>query len=153
MFIVADVAIGPTILLGGVLAGLVLLIPIVLLETLVLWRMKWGSFRQSLLDSALANVVSTLFGVVFFAAYYATTYHCELQESADKLQSVSTCDFTISPLLWLAVTAVLSIVIEGFILQWRKSYAPRITWDAAIGANLLSYALLGALLFWGLLQF
>lgn len=153
MLILADVAIGPTILLGGVLAGLALLIPVVLLEALVLWRMKWGSFWVSLLDSALANLVSTLVGVVFFALYYVATYRCELQESADKIQSVTTCDFAVSPLLWLAVTALLSIVIEGLVLQWRKSYAPRVTWDAALAANLLSYALLGGLLFWGLLTF
>lgn len=153
MFILADVAIGPMILLGGVLAGLGLFIPVTLLESLVIWRMRWGTYRQSLIDSMLANLVSTLVGVVFFAVYYATTYRCETQESADKLQSVTNCGFAISPLVWLVATALLSIVIEGLVLQWRKNYAPRITWDAAIAANVASYVLLAALLFWGLLTF
>ena len=56
----ADVAIGPMILLGGLLAGLALFIPIVLLEALVLWAMRWAGFKRALRDSAIVNGVSTI---------------------------------------------------------------------------------------------
>ncbi|MBK9943577.1 MAG: hypothetical protein IPP13_18380 [Kouleothrix sp.] len=153
MPILADVAIGPMILLGGLLAGLALFIPIVLLEALVLWAMRWAGFKRALRDSAIVNGVSTILGLVFFAAYYATSWRCERIESADGLQVVENCDFAISPLVWLAIAGLLSIVIEGLVLLWLRKYPPRITWDAVIAANVASYALLAVLMVLGLLKF
>ncbi len=145
MFIVADVAIGPTILFGGLAVGVALFIPVVLLEALIMWRQKWGTFKQSLLDSAIANLVSTLIGLALFWYFVNQLFTCEVLESADKTQVSRDCGFEISPLLWLVITGLLSILIEALVLHWRKGYPARITWDAAIAANVVSYVLLAAL--------
>ena len=145
MFTLADVAIGATILFGGLAAGIALFIPVVLLEALIMWRQKWGTFKETLLDSAIANLVSTLIGLGLFWFFVNKLFTCEVLESADKTQVSRNCGFEISPLLWLVLTGLLSILIEALVLQLRKGYPTRITWDAAIAANVVSYVLLAAL--------
>lgn len=148
----ANVAIGPAILFGGLGLGLALLLPVVAIEALILWLRKWGSPRLALLDALLANLLSTAAGLLFFALFFTTMYGCERLQSADGTQVVDNCGFTISPLLALGVMGLLSIVIEGAVLQWRRAYPPRITWDAVIAANGISYALLLALGVLGILS-
>lgn len=145
MFSIADVAIGPTILFGGLAVGVALFIPVVLLEALIMWRQKWGTFKESLIDSGIANLVSTLVGLGLFWFFVNQLFTCEVLESADKTQVSRDCGFEISPLLWLVITGLLSIVIEALVLQLRKGYPARITWDAAIATNVVSYVLLAAL--------
>ena len=153
MLTIADVAVGPTIVFGGLALGLVLLIAVVLLEALVMWFMKWGRFGPTLLDALLANIVSTVIGVIGTFLFYNAAYGCEVTESADGLQRVEECGFAVSPLLWLVIAAIISIIVEGIVLGWRRKYPPRITWDAAIAANVVSYALLAALAVFGILNF
>jgi hypothetical protein len=151
MLIIADVAIGPTILFGGLALGLVLFIPIMIVEALALWSLKWGSFGRALLDALIANAVSTIFGLVFFTVFFTASFQCQRIPTADGQHSVQSCDWTISPVLWFIAMAVLSILIEGGVLLLLKRHPPHKTWPSAVAVNLASYALLGLLVLVGAL--
>jgi hypothetical protein len=141
----ADVAIGPTILFGGLALGIVVFLPILLIETLALWGLKWASFGRSLLDALLANLASAIFGLVFFTIFYSISFQCRRVPTPDGQHSIQSCDWTISPILWFFVMVVLSVAIEGGVLLLRKRHPARKTWASAIVANLASYLLLGLL--------
>ena len=145
MLITGDVAVGPTILFGGLMLGLVIFVPILIVEALALWGLKWGSFCRALIDALIANVASAIFGLVFFTLFYTTSFQCRRIPTADGQHSVQSCDWTISPILWFIAMAVLSILIEGGVLALLKRHPPRKTWTSAIAANLASYVLLGLL--------
>ena len=145
MPILADVAIGPTILFGGLALGLILLLPIVLIEALALWWLKWGAFRRALLDALLANLASTIFGLVFFTIFYGVSFQCRRVPTDDGQHSLQSCDWTISPLLWFLAMIVLSALVEGGVLLLLKRWPPRKTGTATIAANLASYLWLGLL--------
>lgn len=151
MLIVGDVAIGPTILFGGLGLGLVLFIPILIIEALALWGLKWGTFGRSLLDALLANIASTIFGLLFFTLFFSTSFQCRRVPTDDGQHSIQSCDWTISPVLWFIVTAALSILIEGGVLLLLKRHPPRKTWTAAVAANVASYVVLGLLALAGVL--
>jgi len=128
MLIIGDVAVGPAIFFVGLAFGLMVFVPIWIVETLVLWGLKWGSFGRALLDALIANIASTVFGLVFFTLFSNTSIR-----------------LTNSPILWFIALAALSILIEGGVLLLLKRHPPRKTWTSAIAANLASYALLGLL--------
>ncbi len=153
MLIIGDVAIGPTILFGGLALGLVVFVPIVIVEALALWGLKWGSFRRALLDALIANAASAIFGLVFFTVFFTASFQCRRIPTADGQHSVQSCDWTISPILWFIAMVVLSILIEGGVLALLKRHPPRKIWTSAIAANLASYALLGLLALVGALSF
>ena len=145
ILIIADVAIGPTILFGGLALGAIVFIPILIIEALALWGLKWGSFGRALLDALLANLASTVFGLVFFSVFYGISFQCRRVPTPDGQHSIQSCDWTISPLLWFLVMVVLSVAIEGGVLLLRKRHPARKTWISAIVMNLASYLLLGLL--------
>jgi len=145
MLITGDVAVGPTILFGGLILGLVIFVPIWIVEALVLWGLKWGSFGRALLDALIANGASAIFGLVFFTLFYTTSFQCRRIPTADGLHTVQSCDWAASPVLWFIAMAVLSILIEGGVLALLKRHPARKTWTSAIAANLASYVLLGLL--------
>jgi hypothetical protein len=142
MGVLGDVAVGPVIAFGGLMAGLFILFPIILVEGVVMWLMKWGSIGMALRDSALANIVSTVIGVIGAFLFYNTLYGCTVQVSADGTQRVEQCGFAVSPLLGLLLAAIASILIEGFFLFYYRKLPARLTWDAVIAANVASYVLL-----------
>jgi hypothetical protein len=152
MWTIADVAVGPTILFGGLTLGVIVFIPILIIEALVLWRLRWGSFGRSLIDALIANVASTIFGLVFFALFFTTAFQCTRVPAGDGVHSVQSCGWTISPALWFIAQAALSILIEGGVLLLLKRHPPRKTWIAAIAANVASYVLLGLLALAGALS-
>jgi hypothetical protein len=145
MLIIGDVAVGPTILFGGLALGLVVFIPILIVETLALWGLKWGSFGRALIDALIANGASAIFGLVFFTLFFNTSFQCRRIPTADGQHSVQSCDWTTSPILWFIAMAVLSILIEGGVLALLKRHPPRKTWTSAVAANVTSYVLLGLL--------
>ena len=153
MLIVADVAVGPTILFGGLALGLIVFIPIMIVEALALWGLKWASFGRSLLDSLIANLASTIFGLAFFTLFFTTSFQCQRVPTADGQHSLQSCDWTISPGRWLVVMVVLSILIEGGVLLLLKRHPPRKTWSSVVIANIGSYILVGALALLGILAF
>jgi hypothetical protein len=146
MFVIADVAVGPIILFGGLTLGLVVFLPIVLVESLVLWRLSWGSFRRSLGDSAIVNLASTLVGLVLFALFVQTAFQCVRVPAGDGQHTVNSCGWVVPPLLGLVALWALSVAIEGGVLLLLKRHAPRQTWIAALAVNAVSYLLLGLLL-------
>ena len=150
--ILADVAVGPTILIGGLTLGLIVFIPILIIETLALWGLKWGSFGRSLLDALIVNVASTIFGLVFFALFFTASFQCRFIPYDSGQDAGQTCDWAISPVLWLIALAVLSVLIEGGVLLLLKRHPPRKTWVAVSVANVASYVLLGLLAFAGALS-
>jgi hypothetical protein len=145
MLIIGDVAVGPTILFGGLALGLIIFLPIWIIEALALWGLKWGSFGRALLDALFANVASAIFGLVFFTLFFSTSFQCRRVPTADGQHSVQSCDWTISPILWFIAMVALSILIEGGVLLLLKRHPPRKTWRSAIIANVASYVLLGML--------
>ena len=142
MGVVADVAVGPIIAFGGLIAGLFVLLPVILVEAVVMRLMKWGSFGMALRDSALANIVSTVVGVIGAILFYNTLYSCTVQVSADGAQRAEQCGFAVSPLLGFVLAAIASILIEGIFLFYYRKLPVRLTWDAVIAANVVSYVLL-----------
>jgi hypothetical protein len=147
MFVIADVAVGPIILFGGLTLGLVAFVPIVLIEALVLWRLKWGSFGRSLGDSAIVNLASTLVGLVLFVLFVQTAFQCQRVPAGDGQHTINSCGWLVSPLVGLVVLWALSVAIEGGVLLLLKRHAPRQTWIAALAGNAVSYLLLGLFFF------
>ena len=145
MLIVADVAVGPTILFGGLGLGLITFIPILIVEALALWGLKWGSFGRALLDALLANAASAIFGLVFFTLFYSLSFRCQFIPYDSGPDAGQSCDWAVSPILWFIAMVALSILIEGGVLALLKRHPPRKTWTSAIAANLASYVLLGLL--------
>ncbi len=141
MLIIGDIAIGPTILFGGLALGIIVFIPILIVETLALWGLKWGSLGRTLLDALLANLASAVFGLVFFTIFYTTSFQCRYIPYDSGQNPVQLCDWTISPILWFLVMVVLSVAIEGAVLMLRRRHPARKTWVSAIVANLASYLL------------
>jgi hypothetical protein len=143
MSVIADVAVAPIILAGGLTAGVTVFLPIVLIESLVLWRLKWGSFQRSLVDSTIINIASTLCGLVLFVMFTLTAFQCVRVPAGDGLHTVNSCDWLVSPLIGLAVLWALTVAIEGGVLLLLKRHARRQTWIAALVSNAASYVLIG----------
>ena len=115
-----DVA-GPGLLTAAGVGLLVLCIVsgiVVLLESLVLWRLRWGTFKRSLLAAFVMNLVTSILGI-------------------------GVVIFTL-PLGWwgLLIDFGLSVLVEGGILMLFKRRAARENWIAALAANALSYLLI-----------
>jgi hypothetical protein len=97
---------------------------IIVLETLILWRMKWGSFKKSFFVSLGLNTVSGI------AGYFLIRWIGE-----DVVLEILQFQFW----KFLFITWLLTVCIEGFILillereNWQKSL-----WSAVI-INIASY--------------
>jgi len=117
---VFDVA-GPGVVLlvvgMGLLALCILTVLIVVAEAAVLFFLKWGTFKRSLLASLVMNLVTTLIGggLMFLLS---NTY------------------------LGLLVDFLLSVLIEGGVLLLFNRETVRKNWIAALAANAVSYLLI-----------
>ena len=115
-----DVA-GPGLLTAASVGLLVLCIVsviVVLLESLVLWRLGWGSFKRSLLASFVMNLVTSILGI-------------------------GVVMFTLPLGLWgFLIDFGLSVLVEGGILMLFKRGAAKENWLAALAANAVSYMLI-----------
>lgn len=120
--VIADVAAGGFLLIGGLFA-LVAFLALVTLEALVLLAFKW-SMKDAFIDSLLMNVVSGLVGIFYTALIDEYTL----------------------PTLLLAFA--LTVAIEGGTLRLRRR-APEQVWKAALVINVLSYIPIGFLLLQG----
>ena len=143
MVVFADVAVAPIILFAGFITGMMAFVPIVLIESLVFWRLKWGSFGRSLADSALINVASTFCGLVLFIVFTLTAFQC-IRFPVDAEGHLGTeCSWLVPPLLGLVALWALTVAIEGGVLLLLKRHTSRQTWIAALAGNVASYALVG----------
>lgn len=126
--ILFDVA-GPEVLLAGLAFGCVVFIIgsliIILIEAAVLKLLKWGTFSRSLLAEFVANIVTTLIGLIWLAINYL------------GLAS----QIAISSPQGLVLAFILSVVIESGILMLFKRGATRENWVASLATNAASYLL------------
>jgi hypothetical protein len=141
MFVIADVAAGPAFALFGLLVGGLFLLAIVLVEAVVLWRLRWGSFGRSLRDSLIANVGSALVGLLL--SNFASNWWQVC--GYDPARGGRWCEQLVSPLMLLVWAWLLSVLIEGALLMLLTNHSRRKTWTAALAINLASYVLIGAL--------
>lgn len=126
MFVLGDAISAPALLIGGVIGVIFITVIVVAIESVVLWLLKWGRFRVSLLDAFVANVLSILAGVVMLIL----------------LLVFAPSD--VWPWLLFFGYFLLSVVIEWLWLR-RRGHPPRQTWIATIVMNVASYALLALL--------
>lgn len=95
-------------------------VPIMLLESIVLWRMKWGSYRLSFFDALMMNFASFIGLLLGLGPYITTTG------------------------LWgLTLFCTYSTMVEGAVLMLLERHHPKKVWLCAVVANGLSCAMLG----------
>jgi len=102
----------------GVAVLCLLNVLISLVEGVTLTLLKWNAFPRSLLASLLVNTISSLAGGVLLII---------LQDT---------------PPVWILITLLLSILIEGLVLLKLQPTAGRRTWLFSIAANLSSYLII-----------
>ena len=97
------------------------------IESLVMFLLKWDRFGRSLWASLLMNVISTIFGI---CGVYSMIF--------DPLA------FFTDMLSWLAISFafLLSVLIEGGILMLIKRHATGLNWKVSLIANIASYLLI-----------
>ncbi len=96
-------------------------LPILLAETIVLWRMKWASLPVSALDALLMNFASFL-GLMLGLGPYITSN---------------------GP--WgLTLFCTYSILVEGVVLLALERHPARKVWLTSAAANLVSTAIIAA---------
>ena len=89
-----------------------------LVEGVTLTLLKWNIFLRSLLNSLVANTISSLAGGILLIF---------LQET---------------PPVWILITFFLSILIEGLVLRKLQPATGRRTWLFSLAANLSSYLII-----------
>ena len=104
---------------GGILTLIILTILIALIEGVALTLLRWDSFKRSYLVALLMNTISTIIGAILLF----------LMPQEQNLW-------------WIIISFALSIVTEGFVLMLFKRGAARQNWVAALIANLASYIIL-----------
>jgi hypothetical protein len=145
MSILADIAVAPVLVMFPLL-GLLWFGLVVLLETLVFRWLQWGTMRRSLLDTLVANIISTVVGIFLYGAFLAVAFQCTsipINNGRNVLHGCAWNSFTIPGLiaLWL-----LSTLIEGAALLRLRRHPARQTWRTALIANFVSYLLLSPFL-------
>lgn len=121
----ADLAIGPLLILLGVIA-LAVLGAVIAIEALLLRLLRWGSPGRCLVDSALANVISTAIGLLAYLW---------LQDSSGYWMTI---------VGWLIMLA-LTIAIEAVVLHLRRPASGPSALGASVLLNVPTYVLLFAL--------
>ena len=105
---------GAFIAWGIVLAFLTSIISVV--ESLVLRSQEWDKYGRCLWAAFMMNVASTVLGsVLVILTGWARPY------------------------IWLPVSFVLSVLVEGGVLMLMKREAARENWKVSLKANLVSY--------------
>ncbi len=106
------------LLVFGFLALLVVEILIALIEGVTLTLLRWNPFRQSLTISSIMNLISGLINGILLILLQHT------------------------PLIWLPISFVISLLIEVFVMTYFKRDDLRQNSIFVVLANLASYILL-----------
>jgi hypothetical protein len=106
------------LLVFGFLALLVVDLLIALIEGVTLTLLKWNPFRKSLTISLIMNIFSGIINGILLILLQRT------------------------PLVWLPVSFIISLLLEGFIMTYFKRDAVRQNSFFVLLANLASYILL-----------
>ncbi|HNT23597.1 MAG TPA: hypothetical protein PKM21_04485 [Anaerolineales bacterium] len=104
---------------GSILVLIILTILIALVEGVALTLLGWDSFKRAYLVALLMNFISTCVGAVLLFI---------LPQEQN--------------LWWVLISFALSLLIEGLVLVRFKRRAARQNWTAALVANLASYLIL-----------
>jgi hypothetical protein len=94
-------------------------VPIMLVEALVLWRLKWGGVRRSLLDSLMMNFASFIGLLLGLGPYIAG-----------------------SGIWGLTLFGTYSIMVEGAVLMLLERHQVKQVWLTVLIANLVSCTML-----------
>jgi hypothetical protein len=143
-----DVAIDPVARATGINA-LALFLPIFIIETLVLWILRWGSLGRSALAGFLMNAATTLLGAILRIAL------------ADSLPVAFVLSVIVEAvvLILIGFTLTRSVASKHAAADYaagveepgaKKSGPRSLTRSvlSALAANVVSYAMLLGLLFW-----
>jgi hypothetical protein len=123
--ILADAGLGPLLPIIGIFLVVVVLIPIICVEAAVMAWLKLLPFGRALRDSAIANIASTIVGIIMlFNGMFARP----------------------GPTDWLILWA-LSVVVEGAVLALLNTQLRRTLWIPTIVMNIASYLILAGLIF------
>ena len=106
--------------------GLIVLFAVILLESLVLRRLGWGSLGRCLVDSLIMNITSTVSGVLLGSL---------LRIDLFLLRSTGLLGFL------LLASLGLSVIIEGGVISLVRKRGFRETLKPVLYINLASYAL------------
>jgi hypothetical protein len=106
------------LLVFGFLALLVVDVIIALIEGVTLTLLRWNPFRQSLTISLIMNLISGIINAILLILLQRT------------------------PVIWLPVSFIISLLIEVFIMTYFKRQAIRQNSFFVVLANLASYILL-----------
>lgn len=115
---IIDPASGYLLLGFGFLALLVVNLLVALIEGVALTLLAWNPFRSSLTVSFIMNMISGIINGILLILLQRT------------------------PIVWLPVSFILSLLIEGFIMTYFKRDAIRKNSLFVLLANLASYVLL-----------
>jgi len=97
---------------------------IILLEAIILWRLRWGSFTRSFFTSAGINLLSGIAGYLLIRAMGEEAVLDALQHRFWTL---------------MIVTCLITICIEGILLILMKRSDWKLGLRAAITINVVSY--------------
>ena len=97
---------------------------IIMMEAIILWRMKWGSFKQSFLISAGINLIS---GAVGYALIRVLGDDAVLDYLQDQFW------------VFMIVNCLLTICIEGSLVVLFKHSDWQFSLRAAVYINIASY--------------
>ena len=117
-----DIGFGYFLSTTFIFGSFVVFLAVVFIETLILWGMKWASFRRSLITSVLMNVVTGIIGILIFLAMTLLGLF------------INFIPYWISS--WL-----LSTLLEGIFLFYSGQKSRR-AWIVAGAANMGSYLLI-----------
>jgi len=120
---IADVSLG-VLLAVFFVYGLGAFIFVIFSESFALWILRWGSYLRSLRDSALANIVTTFFGISMYVNF-----------APSWLDISSGSKFSTNMFIMWAVSAIVESV--AFYLVSKKPYWEVLLISCVI--NLCSY--------------
>jgi hypothetical protein len=134
MILLADVVMGPIFLFDPFYGLLILILPISIEFGVLLWH-KWGTWKRTLADVVVANIVSTIVGIGAMSMLPGNTGGCEVLECMTSLNRWS-------HLLFLCIC---SVIIEGAVLKMMYRGKAKPVWKMALLMNVASYVLLSPL--------
>jgi hypothetical protein len=147
MLITADMALGPAFLAQNGTLILLLFVAISLIEAIALWRIEWAPLTDSLSAAFMANIASTLVGVLFSCMLAGEVYDCiNVLDPVDHTVTGRACSWRIPPLVILVMFWAFSVCIEAGVLIVMKRDPTRRPWRASVVMNVISYVLLAGVL-------
>lgn len=126
--LLADVLPAQTIPIIGGVGFIAFELIVIVCETLVLWQLKWGTWRRSLIDASLTNMTSGIIGLPLSLINFAA------------LSRITPPAIFIP--LWLFLSWALSFLIEGSMLLLLRRKTLRETTFVSAVANAASYCIL-----------